>query len=159
VIEFFVLEQSKVGVTQYLERVTEGLVRNVAVRMRDQMRQLSNYVKEQKLSGQVLNRRTGNLSRGVNSYVTEDASAVEGKVGVSNLVPYAAFHEYGFSGTEQVREYARRTRSGKIATVRAHSREVNYPAHSFLRTALAEKKAEIINALARNITEGLEPKK
>jgi phage gpG-like protein len=96
-----------------------------------------------KLSGEVLKVRSGKLR----ASVTEQMAGGAGSVGaiLSSAVPYAAVHEYGFSGTQNVRESLRTVRQafGKPispvqAVVRAHSRQVDFPERSFLRSALAE---------------------
>jgi phage gpG-like protein len=47
-------------------------------------------------------------------------------------VVYAAVHQFGFAGSVTVRAHRRTTRSGKVATVRSHSRRTNVPARPFL---------------------------
>lgn len=97
--------------------------------------------KSQKLSGQVLNVRTGRLRRSINVKITEGDQAVTATVGTN--VKYAAVHEYGFDGTVSVREYLRRTKNGNTATVRAHDRHMHVPEKSFLRSALADMEGPI----------------
>jgi len=106
------------------------------------------YVKANKLSGQVLKVKTGTLRRKVNYRVWETANAFVGQVGVT--LAYAAAHEYGFSGDENVREHLRTIKQAfgrPIAPVtfpvRAHSRHVNLPERSFLRSSLRELTPEI----------------
>jgi len=111
------------------------------------------------LSGGVLNARTGtlraslavNLDQGGGIAATVTASA-----------PYAAFQEYGFSGTESVRAHLRLQSQafGKPirpveAPVRAYSRQVDYPAHSYLRSALADLSAEIFDGIDAAVAEAL----
>lgn len=100
---------------------------------------------KQKLSDDVLRVRTGRLRRSITQKVAEDASSITGTVGTN--VEYAARHELGFNGEERVQEHLRtiKTAFGKSIkggavtfTVAAHTRTVNYPARSFLATALAE---------------------
>ncbi|MFX6778543.1 hypothetical protein ABTH52_20150, partial [Acinetobacter baumannii] len=62
---------------------------------------------------------------------------------VSTNVKYGRIHEYGFSGTVAVRESLRQVNKAfgrpiqtREVAVRAHSRRVNLPARSFLRSAL-----------------------
>jgi phage gpG-like protein len=96
-----------------------------------------------KLSGEVLKVRSGRLR----ASIAEQMAGGGGSVGaiLSSAVPYGAVHEYGFSGTQNVRESLRTVRQafGKPispvqAVVRAHSRQVDFPERSFLRAALAE---------------------
>lgn len=134
-----------------LSKVIEGLAAD-----------LQRHIVTDKLSGQVLHRRTGDLSRSVNYKMTDDLTAVVGA-----NTPYAAFHEYGFTGTEAVRAHLRRSRLQMVAArynklgyetrpskatargtgeimVKAHSRKVNYPARSYMRTSLEDMRGEIV---------------
>lgn len=127
---------------------------------------ISNDVKENRLSGQALKVRTGRLRRSINYRIEQQPSSVFGIVGTN--VEYAARHEFGFHGTEQVREYLRRRRGqikadmaahgkkmgklrghrdshdqSELIRVRAHQRKVNYAGHPFLRPALKDAADEI----------------
>ena len=111
---------------------------------------------DQKLSGQVLKRRTGTLARSVTqsprTYVS--GATVVGTVGTGNLtgpggrapVKYGRAHEFGFSGTVNVREHMRQVKKvfGRelaapvTATVRAHPMQMRLPERSFLRSSLRD---------------------
>jgi len=97
--------------------------------------------KESKLTGQVLNVRSGRLRRSINMRITEEPDQVTGIVGTN--VSYARAHEFGFDGTVNVREHLRRTVSGKFAIVHSHGRHMHLPERSFLRSALKDMTAEI----------------
>ena len=149
--------------TQFPERLATSMVKA----MRRVVIGLQAHVKADKLTGQVLHVRTGTLRRSINQEVRyAGGGLIEGIVGTN--VEYAAAHEYGFHGTVTVRAHVRRistaskakalsSSSGKAATiarwvgrssknrfvkgyadVRAHTRTVNLPERSFLRTALKE---------------------
>lgn len=100
--------------------------------------QLQKNVRQNKLSGQVLNVRSGRLYRSIEQVVEEQGEKVVGIV--STAVKYAAVHEYGFKGTVNVREHMRRTKNGSHS-VRAHTARVDLPERSFLRSALRELDA------------------
>lgn len=102
---------------------------------------LQAYVKGDKLSGGVLKVRTGRLRRSINERVIEETNKVTGIVGTN--VEYAAVHEYGFTGTENVRAHLRQLKSGATQNVRAHTRTVHMPERSFLRSALKDMAPEI----------------
>lgn len=109
-----------------------------------------------KLTGDVLKERTHHLHDSIHFNVTNDANGVIATVGTD--VVYAAIHEYGFTGTEQVREHIRRqsVAFGKPITpvevsVRAHARKVNLPERSFLRSTLAEMATGIVERLEQAI--------
>lgn len=94
-----------------------------------------------KLSGEVLQVKTGRLRRSINQAVRQESDRVVGTVGTN--VVYARPHEFGFQGVVTVKEHLRRTVSGKDVTVRSHSMQMNLPERSFLRTALQEMVPDI----------------
>lgn len=111
---------------------------------------LQGMVKSEKLSGQVLNVRTGNLRRSINQRVEDDPTL--GPVGtVGTNERYAPPHELGFRGEAQIREHLRtvkeawgRTLSEPVTVqVRSHTRQMNLPARSFLRSALDDLRPEV----------------
>lgn len=104
---------------------------------------VSSYVKETKLSGQVLNVRSGRLRRSINGQVRDSADAVSALIG-TNLV-YAKVYEFGFQGTVNVPAHTRmqtmafgRAMPAREVEVRAHPMRMNMPERSFLRTSLRE---------------------
>lgn len=122
---------------------------------------LTAYVKEQKLSGQVLKNRSGTLRRKINYKVTEQENQISAAVGVK--LAYAAAHEFGFDGMVSVRDYVRHVnsrnvrgsvngKSGKtadgIAFVHAHERHMHLPERSYLRSSLSENAVTIRHMLA-----------
>lgn len=116
---------------------------------------------KEKLAGEVLKERTHHLHDSIHHQVQESASAVTGVVGTD--VVYAAIHEYGFSGTEQVREHLRRisVAFGKPiapveATVRAHSRRMQMPERSFLRSSLKELEPAIVARLRAAVEQAVQ---
>jgi phage gpG-like protein len=117
---------------------------------------------KQKLTGAVLKERTHHLHDSIHHQIADDANGVTATVGTD--VVYAAYHEYGFSGVEQVRQHLRRVIQafGKPiapveATVRAHARHVHYPARSFLRSTLAEMEGDIRERLAAAVGQAVKP--
>lgn len=101
-------------------------------------------VKSRKLSGQVLNNRTGTLRRSINYRIYSNSRQVLAVVGANT--PYAAIHEYGFRGNQSVRAFLR-TIKGKAQRVKAHTRKVNMPERSYLRSTLDEMRSEILTDL------------
>ena len=118
---------------------------------------LLSYVKLAKLSGQVLNRRTGTLSRSINRRVVDTPEGVEGTVGTN--VEYARIHEFG--GTVTIKAHmARMTQvfGRKLASpiqvfVQAHA--ATYPQRSFLRSAYDDKKADIKAEMQMAVAQGV----
>lgn len=120
---------------------------------------------QNKLSGQVLKRRTGTLARSVTQSprTFEVGHTIVGTVGVTDIsgpggrapVKYGRMHEYGFAGDVPVKEHLRMVKQafGKAlkspvaSTVKAHARKVNMPVRSFLRSALKDLvEAGVIDA-------------
>ncbi|TDR82203.1 HK97 gp10 family phage protein [Paludibacterium purpuratum] len=112
------------------------------------------------LSGQVLNVRNGRLRRSITYDVSHAGmSDVTGTVGTN--VAYARFFEKGFHGTENVREHLRlvkkafgkELRSPVWSTVRAHPRQVDMDAKSFLAPALKGMTPEILDQINAAVKE------
>lgn len=96
------------------------------------------YVRTQKLSGQVLNRRSGKLSNHVTMQVQDQGTQISLKAGVFGGVPYARPHEYGYKGEVEVRPYERKDGTH----VSGHTRQVDMPERSYLRRSLLERHQE-----------------
>ena len=107
------------------------------------------------LSGSALRSRTGTLRASLAVGVAPNGTDAGGSVSANT--PYAAFQEYGFSGIETVRAHLRARRKGGNAPVRAYSRKVDYPAHSYLRSALADMAPDIRGTIARAVAGAVSP--
>nr|DAQ42893.1 MAG TPA: virion morphogenesis protein [Caudoviricetes sp.] len=137
----------------YGDKVQTAIVQSVG---RSALR-LQREVMQNRLSGQVLNVRAGNLRRSIHQRVTNTGSAVIGEVNTN--VRYGKAHEYGFTGTvnvkaslRQVRQaFGRPLKSPRYVQVRAHSRNVRLPERSFLRSALRDMKPMIETDLQKSI--------
>lgn len=110
---------------------------------------LQRHVVRDKLTGQVLNVRTGTLRRSIDQVVLRTPGTVCAVV--STNLEYARRHEYGFKGTETVKAHLRTIKQawGRPITprevmVRQHVRTLNLPERSFLRSALADMAPEIL---------------
>lgn len=114
-------------------------------------------VKSDKLTGQVLNVRTGRLRRSINQRVKTEPKGVYGLVGTN--VEYARRHEYG--GRVNVKAHTRmmrvawgkKVRNPRKIQVRAHT--VTYPERSFLRSALREMEPNIREELRKALIGGM----
>jgi phage gpG-like protein len=102
--------------------------------------ELLRKVKEEKLTGQVLNVRSGRLRRSINEETTVSGEVIDSTVGTP--VVYGRAWELGFQGTESVRAHMRLGHP-----VRAFSRDVKMKARPFLQPALAEMKSRILEQL------------
>lgn len=135
----------------------DALIRNTALlgpAMMDRLRQvvarvaveMVARVKGDKLSDQVLHVRTGRLRRSITFKLTNGPTTATAQVGTN--VSYARAHEYGFTGAVSVRAHLRKSKTGgKPAVVAAHTRQVKLPERSFLRSTLAEMKADIVRRM------------
>ena len=119
-----------------LQARLDGVMRTLGVALEARARR--------KMGGDVLHRRSGRLDAGIDLQVASDGGRVTATLGIAG-VPYAAYQEYGFHGTETVRAHLRtiteafgRTIAPRPVAVRSFARRVDYPAHSFLRAALAD---------------------
>ncbi len=120
--------------------------------------QLRNYIITRKLSGQVLNKRTGNLQRSIKQRVeTNPGISVHGYAFSSGDVKYTAIHEFGFSGSQKVKEHVRTMAFGKTVApfmVPSFTRNVKMPERSFMRSSLKDLTPEIIKGFTRAVMEG-----
>lgn len=114
---------------------------------------LLGMVKSDKLSGQVLNRKTGRLSRSINAKFENGGST--GVVGTN--VAYGKVHENGgaYSIPAHMRmmkvAFGKPVQNPRMIEVREHI--ARFPERSFLRTALRELEPEIQPALNKAIKE------
>lgn len=127
------------------ERVRRGLVRGVLKAARD----LQRHVQQDKLSGQVLHRRTGNLRSSINVKMEEDAKGVFASVGTN--VVYAAIHEYGGDipirrALGSAKKGARQLKSGGV---------IHMPERSYLRSALRDYEERIKRTMEESVAEAL----
>lgn len=111
--------------------------KEIASRARSTMQRLvleiQRTVMADKLSGQVLKNRTGNLRRATTEEVKQEGSTIKGIVGTDRTAPYGKVHELGLTVTA-------RSRLGKLYQIR-------YPKRSYLRSTLAEYKDRIVEEL------------
>ena len=104
------------------------------------------YIKDNKLSGQLLNQRTGNLKNSGFTEVAEDSTTLTGTIGFGRTVPYAAIHNYGgtisipaVEGKLMVFERAGDT----VFTMRHKAFTVTMPERNYLESSLEELEPEI----------------
>lgn len=108
---------------------------------------------KQKLSGGVLNVRTGNLRASIHNVMTNDATGIVGKVASSGDVKYAGIHEFGGKTPAHVIE----AKNGKALAFMFNGKQaffakVNHPGstipeRSFLRSSLSDRRTDIIDGL------------
>ncbi len=118
---------------------------------------LVRYIQENKLSGQVLHRRSGTLSRSIRGNVSEISSSIIADITSRDKgnkpLPYAAFWEYGFSGSMDVRSHVRKIASGGFANVRAYTRHVTQAARPFFKPSRDENLGYIKTTIENAVSE------
>jgi len=122
-----------------MESTLRGAASDLMIRLRDRV--------DTNLAGGVLKARSGALRASLAASLKQTDGLA---AGVSATAPYAAFQEYGFSGSERVRAHLRRVTQAfgrpirpVMAQVGPYSRTVDYPAHSYLRSALADLSVDV----------------
>ncbi len=135
-------------------KVSPRIVKRLIEGMQKMLIKMQSHVKTNKLSGQVLSRRTGFLSRSIHQDMKIDARGIVGRVFAGKDAPYAAVHEFG--GTFNIPSHQRtqtmafgRPITPRQVMVRAHM--AKYPMRSFLRTTLAEFSVPFRNMVVRAV--------
>ena len=116
---------------------------------------------KQKLSGDVLNVKSGDLRRSIDNKVDQSGTSVTGKVYSSGDVKYAAIHEFGGQTKAHVIEAV----NGKALAFMMGGKQVffrrvnhpgsNIPERSFLRSSLTDMREEITEGLHQTVVETL----
>jgi phage gpG-like protein len=101
-----------------------------------------------KLSGGVLNVRSGRLLASIQSQLIENTTSIYGRVS-SNGVPYAAIHEFGgvikHPGSSKFQAWM--GPGGMVYTHFTRPHDIPMPERSYLRSSLAEMQAEIVERM------------
>lgn len=131
------------------QNVSDELLKTIS----EIVRELQAYVIREKLSGQLLQRRSGRLIRGIKRRV------FTGKKGVFGIVmptaPHSLAHEFGMKRTQPVKAGFRTLRSGLKANVRAHSRKIDYPKRAYMRPSFKELRDSIQERLEEAVARGV----
>ena len=123
--------------------------------------ELAGYIVSEKLSGQVLNRRTGNLRATVHPISEETASTISGGAGGGRDIPYAKIHEYG--GLIPAHTVVVRNAQALAFTVNGMLRfaksvnipDVQMPERSYMRSSLREEAPSGIEQLKAAVREAV----
>lgn len=120
---------------------------------------LQRHVIVDKLQGQVLKHRSGNLQRSIQNDVTQSPHSVIGRVFSSGDVKYAAIHEFGGRTPPHVilpknGDALKFMMNGKTV----FAKKVNHPGsvmpeRSFMRSSLRDMRPEIIDSIERAVSE------
>jgi phage gpG-like protein len=117
---------------------------------------------QQKLSGTVLNARTGALARSIVASVDETGADILVRIGPAADITYAAIHEFG--GTIPPHEIVPNKASAlafasggkQIFAKRVNLPAVTMPQRSYLRSSLSEMAGEIVEGLNAAVTEAVQ---
>lgn len=119
------------------EAVRSGVKRTVG----ELAQTLRSHIANDKLLGQVLNRKTGHLGASLLWKVEDSAQGITGTVATGKNVPYAKIHEYGAVFDRLVTmAWGRPVKEPKMHTF-------HYPERSFMRTGLADMREDIVTTL------------
>jgi phage gpG-like protein len=116
---------------------------------------------QQKLSGGVLNTRSGALASSIIATVDESSADVSVRIGTSGDVKYAAIQEFG--GTippheivpDKAKALAFAAGGKQVFAARVNLPAVTMPERSYLRSSLAEMATEITGELSQAMVEAI----
>ena len=137
-----------------LDAFPAALADGLAVKAQALSEALADKVRNEKLSGEVLNARSGALRGSIGAEVASDGEAVSASVGSYGDVKYAAIQEYGGkTGAHEIlpdkaKALAFLAGGAMRFAVRVEHPGSVIPERSYLRSSLAEMSAEILAALA-----------
>jgi phage gpG-like protein len=119
--------------------------------------ELKDYIIRNKLSGQVLNHRTGRLWRSIQQKVSSSNNEVIGTVFSAGDVKYAAIHEYGGTTPPHIIEPKTAKAlyfNGRFA-MRVNHPGSKMPERSYMRSSLRDYQSKIQTSLNAAIAEGI----
>lgn len=144
-----------IGKEQFISRfaaMPENLHDELKRRITTLSLQMEAHVKNDKLSGQVLNSLTGALKRSIQSDVMDGGDVITGRVYSAAPMPYARIHEYGGKTKAHIIEAIngqalRFEIGGKVI----YRKSVNHPGstmpeRSYLRSSLEDYRENIIQS-------------
>jgi hypothetical protein len=144
---------------RFLDDKADAIETALRAQMGEATTNLLSYIKDQKLSGQVLNQRTGNLKNSGHATTSSTPTEISGEITFGsgpttkdNVVPYAAIQNYGgtipavedklmvFEGSSEV---VPGVWSKDLVFTRRH-RAFQLPARNYLETSFEEREPSII---------------
>lgn len=166
-----------IGITGVVhgDRNVVARLSSTAPRVRDEVEQtmlrivieLQGKVVKNKLSGQLLRRRTGTLAASIQFRVVKTADSITGITGsrVNEAAPlkYARPLEDGFDGTVTVREHLRMMKQAfgkpvknpRQISVKAHAAQRHVKAYHYLRSTLNENRDRYVTMLNLAVHRGI----
>jgi phage gpG-like protein len=148
-------------VAERFRRMPDGIRRALLAKVFTLTLLLEAHVKNDKLSGQVLNTRSGRLKRSIQGSVEDNGDIITGSVFSSGDVPYAAIQEFG--GTTSPHDIV--PVKAKALSFMMHGKQVfakivhhpgsKIPERSYLRSALSDMKQQIVTELEQATREAV----
>ena len=121
---------------------------------------LTNKIKNDKLSNNVLNVQSGNLRNSIKDRVFLEGNTVVGTVYSDSK--YANVHEYGFNGSETVKAHIMKMSKvygksiePKEVVVRSFTRQMKIKESSFMRSSLKELEGTIFKDIETSVKSNL----
>lgn len=152
-IEFTIDASSLEG---YLENKAQLIITALRQQLWKEMVSLESYIKDDKLSGQMLSPRTGNLRNSGFAEISSAPGTMLGTVKFGRTARYARIHNYGgdinipeVTGKLMVFERTGEILAGleskyAIFTRKHRAFTVHMPARNYMETSLEEKEPEIL---------------
>lgn len=147
------------GIVNALNKV-DGIAPKMHAALRDTVTretlETQRYVVEEKLSGQVLNARSGAGRRSITAEVVETPDEIRGRVGTT--LGYMLAHEFGATihhpgSVARVKKALRFVAGGKVVFAkRTRPHLIKLPERSFLRSSLRERAPAILAAVRATVT-------
>ena len=149
-----------------LDSQLAGLPANIQARLEAKARDLAEAlvakVRDQKLSGQALESRSGALKASIVAEISQDGPVLTATVGSFGDVKYAAIQEYGGrTSAHEILPDKTQALAFLVGGAVSFARRVehpgsNIPAHAYLGSSLEELRDEIVAELAAVATEAWE---
>lgn len=137
------------SVQLHLKALPAKLQERLTVAMNNLTDKLRAYIMENKLSGQVLNIKTGDLKASITKSVISSSTDITGTVFSSGHASiYGKIHEYGAVFSRRV------TMAWGRPVKNPREVEFHYPERSFMRTGLSDQREDIIRELEQAVREG-----
>ena len=143
----------------WLVRLPEALRANLLARAETLAQGMTAKIADEKLSGQVLNEKSGHLKASISARVEETGDAISARISAGADLPYAAIQEYGGTTKAHVIEAA----NGKVLAFAQGGKtqffpHVNHPGsvipeHDFMRSSLGEMQDEIETQFAQAVSD------
>jgi phage gpG-like protein len=146
----FAVEVDDSKVRAYFREFSPRLMRTLPTHVERYAIYLQSYVRQNKLSGDPLHRRSGNLSASINyTPVTVSDNSVQTSEGTN--LEYGRIHELG--GTFSIPAHTAVSSRGNEYLVRQH--EATYPKRAFLAPSLLETQGVFTDEINQAVKESI----